>query len=628
MGPRDTSSNAAHDDKKHSSEREDDDDVVDLTSPARAVSVAVSPEHDASVFYKERQARAAVHNKNHGCKQIRSRKRWLGTLTILSCFIAVFIIVRFQTFSIDTSSATKSKPAILTFDSWQDVTTKSSAAYALSPLDRDMLQQDEELPDVVATKRPAHTLTQKKKRKKKFATLKFNRRSSYLIPSPSKDTTVWDVDGPPVSLPDGETLKNRSTVESLATSRRRGPGVDSTRQRQQQQVQAAENMETTPPKTPGITLHASEALQCRDSVINFVINATDGKDECDGLIKAFDKTCSNDEQSEQGRRRHLEQRQDQRKRTRRLWDKLNIPYALRLRVLFYRTMHGLKRWSRYLPRLLGSTDASSPFFFAEDEVFKAWNKAQYLVDTSLDGVIQSDARRSMYKGQCVLHEKEEKERRKRPKRQLEEIVALDGDESTATHQPLPPATNKTKTTPTGNSLQLPIKSQQHVSDKFANDALLLHQGDKIIKAAEESAVAKEEAAKSIKSISDTADAVSAVLNDPNAVEARTCCASILNVYHELCSTDDEEQVSDSRLFFLVFVMACCGMVKSLIRHFRILWLPEAAGCIIVGGKYRSPAFCTLIATMDVVLMLLVLRSSCCSVEWLRFRHVSASRCEL
>jgi hypothetical protein len=30
-------------------------------------------------------------------------------------------------------------------------------------------------------------------------------------------------------------------------------------------------------------------------------------------------------------------------------------------------------------------------------------------------------------------------------------------------------------------------------------------------------------------------------------------------------------------------MACCGVVKSLIRHFRILWLPEAAGCILVGG---------------------------------------------
>eukprot|EP00985_Skeletonema_marinoi_P015010 scaffold7656_cov76-Skeletonema_marinoi.AAC.1 len=40
------------------------------------------------------------------------------------------------------------------------------------------------------------------------------------------------------------------------------------------------------------SLPASEALECRASVIAFVINATDVKDECDGLRKAFDKTCS------------------------------------------------------------------------------------------------------------------------------------------------------------------------------------------------------------------------------------------------------------------------------------------------------------------------------------------------
>ena len=39
-------------------------------------------------------------------------------------------------------------------------------------------------------------------------------------------------------------------------------------------------------------LPASDALECRASVIAFVINATDVRDECDGLRKAFDKTCS------------------------------------------------------------------------------------------------------------------------------------------------------------------------------------------------------------------------------------------------------------------------------------------------------------------------------------------------
>ena len=37
---------------------------------------------------------------------------------------------------------------------------------------------------------------------------------------------------------------------------------------------------------------ASDALECRSSVISFVINATDVKDECDGLRRAFDKACS------------------------------------------------------------------------------------------------------------------------------------------------------------------------------------------------------------------------------------------------------------------------------------------------------------------------------------------------
>jgi len=33
---------------------------------------------------------------------------------------------------------------------------------------------------------------------------------------------------------------------------------------------------------------------------------------------------------------------------------------------------------------------------------------------------------------------------------------------------------------------------------------------------------------------------------------------------------------------IVFVITLCGLVKSVIRHFKIRWLPEAAGCILVG----------------------------------------------
>ena len=97
--------------------------------------------------------------------------------------------------------------------------------------------------------------------------------------------------------------------------------------------------------------------------------------------------------------------------------------------------------------------------------------------------------------------------------------------------------------------------------------------------------AQMDADKSSKAMSDTNTLVEAVLNDPTSIEARTCCASIMNVYHENCNTDAEEEISDKRLFMVVLVMAFCGMTKSLIRHFKIRWLPEAAGCILVGGEF-------------------------------------------
>lgn len=98
--------------------------------------------------------------------------------------------------------------------------------------------------------------------------------------------------------------------------------------------------------------------------------------------------------------------------------------------------------------------------------------------------------------------------------------------------------------------------------------------------------AQAEAQVSSKAVSDAADMISNILNDPTSVEARTCCTSILNTFHENCSVDEEEELSDKRLFVGVAVVAFCGLVKSLIRNFRIRFLPEAAGCILVGGTCR------------------------------------------
>ena len=133
----------------------------------------------------------------------------------------------------------------------------------------------------------------------------------------------------------------------------------------------------------------------------------------------------------------------------------------------------------------------------------------------------------------------------------------------------------------------------HVSEKMLSETLMLQQEDKIIasvKAVQNvtnttKSKAAVKAAASAKAVGDAVDYVSSVLNDPTSVEARTCCTSILNVFHEICSVDEEEELSDSRLFIVVVVIAFCGLVKSLIRHFQIRWLPEAAGCILVGGKW-------------------------------------------
>jgi hypothetical protein len=213
---------------------------------------------------------------------------------------------------------------------------------------------------------------------------------------------------------------------------------------------------------------------------------------------------------------------------------------------------------------------------------EAYDDAQRLVESDLDQFAYQDIRKKW------------KLERQTEQRRLEEALAEAASDSLS---------NKTQIVRTPpKSIDLPTSSL-HVSDKVVSETLLLQQGDKIIdKAHNESAKKNVEAVNdakaSAKAVADANAAVAALLNDPTSIEARTCCASILSVYHENCSTDDQEQLSDSRLFFVVFVLAVCGMVKSLIRHFKILWLPEAAGCILVGGTYkhdsRSLAGCSFL----------------------------------
>ena len=361
----------------------------------------------------------------------------------------------------------------------------------------------------------------------------------FFFDKKEKKSSSFDVYGPPVALPKGETL------QSLAQKTRRGGAAGGGVVRQGPEPPRHTNVPKKKDVAVGNPTHASEILQCGTSVTNFVVNATDRKDECDGLIKAFDKTCNND--VEQNAHRH---------ERRKLWEKLSTPYATRFRLLAYRTT---RMWGKIHKRFWSGRPLS---FFAGQEVMKSWDDARYMVKHGIDSELQRDARITLLQcsasGRNLMDESS--------------TANQEGTSANATKQALP-------------NLQLPMKTSHKVSESAANDALLLQQGEKLIKAANESIA--EEAAKSKKSISDTAEAVSAVLNDPSSIAARTCCASILNVYQDLCSKDVEEEVSDYRLFCFVLVMALCGMVKSLIRHFRVLWLPEAAGCILVGGELQT-----------------------------------------
>lgn len=372
-------------------------------------------------------------------------------------------------------------------------------------------------------------------------TIFVKRQSSKLLLDPkrrSKHKKTSPVDSPPVHLNGTATLE--SLIEqSRAIQAVSGPVVDvDTTTAGVPNYPIIVDKDDDLPLPASSTMHAAEALLCRKSVINFVINATDGKDECEGLKKAFDKTCSNDDTDRTGGRRRI------------LWEKTQ--HRKRVHLFFYD--HYL--WLRRSWRALFTNGPD--FFFAEDAVVDLYDDASCLVDHDLDQpFLHQDLRRQW----------------QREHRRLEE-----SGNKTAAVVPKTPV-----------NLALPTSSQI-VSEKVLSETYLLQQGDKMIeKAQNESkkhATAINDAKASSKAMADTSAAVSALLNDPTSVEARTCCASILKVYHENCSTDDEEQISDSRLFFVVFVMAMCGMVKSLIRHFKVLWLPEAAGCILVGGMYQ------------------------------------------
>jgi hypothetical protein len=392
--------------------------------------------------------------------------------------------------------------------------------------------------------------------------------------------------------------KNKATTKKLVRAKKRRkkllpfPVID-------------EDDDSLPQGISGSVIHASDALMCRDSVIDYVINATDLKDECDGLKKAFTKTCADESSSEDDAEEVPSATSD-------VSSGKNTPRRRRLLVAEEYYAQSLERrnehhnpliyWQHHIHRLTYLIRQHhwlflrpEPVFIAEDATLMEWEEAQYQVNQDWDVPPSPNHGRKLVETPVATPTSNASS-------------ASSSSSGSAFSEAVAPE-NKTKAINVYKpklSLELPT-TNQHVSEKMLSETLMLQNEGKSIASAVKAAQnttnnnksndtttttstpASVYAAASNKAMSDTSEMVSAVLNDPTSVEARTCCTSILNVFHENCSAGEEEELSDKRLFIVVFVIAICGLVKSLIRHFHLRWLPEAAGCILVGGTYPKRA---------------------------------------
>ncbi len=363
-----------------------------------------------------------------------------------------------------------------------------------------------------------------------------------------------------------------------------------------------------PTGVAGSITHAADSLLCRDSVIDYVINATDLKDECDGLKKAFTKNCADDTEQTAVQRRRLLLLEQQHNRG-------GNPVAY-LQHRIHRLTRSIQRWM----------EPKAPVFMAEDEILNVWESSSIEVEQGWDLLYRAEDIEAILRPWSVevswdapvsfeefideidgpfqmenatMTRRLERRISERREKQKSDEGQTDGSEEvpeTDESPPIstdPPAKVKNRTIvardPSKPLMNLALPTTvKHVSEKMLSETLMLQQDNKIMKAVQNQTnitinEAQADAAASSKAVADAADLVSNVLNDPTSVEARTCCTSILNVFHENCSVNDEEELSDSRLFVAVAVIAVCGLIKSLIRHFTVRWLPEAAGCILVGG---------------------------------------------
>jgi len=354
----------------------------------------------------------------------------------------------------------------------------------------------------------------------------------------------------------------------------------------------------------GAIIKAADALMCEATIIDYVINATDLRDECIGLQKAFEATCTDGAEEEQdvstqGRGRRLSSLDDG-SSNRTTQEASAIPHDDRIRrknnpiksvqSCIYRITKRIRKW-----RMFGHIGNSK--IGLQDQVEMEYADAKYEVENEFvatqykfkDSINTTRIERGLKEIEAKQQQKAETTAEPDKSQTSANGVAKKphADANDAKANPNNAAQNRPKP-----NMNVPIASA-HVSSKALQETLMLQNNDKVMESVVRASVdqaavnasnpdGKSQSAVSAKAVSDTLEAVNAVLNDPTSIEARSCCTSILSVFNENCGPDDEEELSDKRLFIVVAVIALCGLVKSLIRHFDMKWLPEAAGCILVG----------------------------------------------
>ena len=371
---------------------------------------------------------------------------------------------------------------------------------------------------------------------------------------------------------------------------------------------------------------AADALECRASVVAFVINATDIRDECDGLRKAFDKTCSVHNEQPVSKPHHVLQghRQSHGHSAEQQQQQPAVGAGGGRKIRRRLSERGKPRLVNLIPEAF------------QRELAKAGGRLRSHLRRRLDEHNMHQQNHHHHRQNRTLQQEKvddrywDKRLENREQRKKEQSESSPDDDAPTQEQ-------KQEHVPPMISLNIPT-ADKHISEGMLNDALLLQQSEpntQTMKSAASmdapqenvpvegqqhqqqqppvqdhesqqqqqeqvfvppppppinpnitaaSAEAVQDAAESAEAIRTAVEGVKHIMNDPKSIEARTCCASILSVFHEHCdpTTTGVEDYSDRRLLVVVFVITVCGMVKSIIRHLNIRWLPEAGGCILVG----------------------------------------------